>query len=292
MHAGTVRYTMARQLNLLTVANQRWREGRDSYVLPREPLRTSEYEVVELEGESEAKAFLRRHHYLKNFPAARRIFSIYRHAEMVGLCVYAQPGHNAAGVAVFNGTHRNSVELKRLCLLEGTPYNLCSHFCQITFNILKRTDKNLRGVITYSDPMRRTTLDGRTVTAGHVGSTFQSLSGIYLGRSRARKIKVLPDGSTFNERTIAKIRAKDSGWMGGVRQLVEAGADEPGDGADLREWLDFWLPQLTRTYPHPGNFKYGFPLKQAARKLLGESKPYPKEEWGLYVPREDRPLAA
>lgn len=282
---------MSRQLNLLTVGNQRWREGRDSYELPREPLRTSEYEVVELEGEAEARAFLEAHHYLKRLPAARRIFAVYRHVEMVGLCVYAQPGHNKSGTNVFGGSHLNSVELKRLCLLEGTPYNLCSHFVNQTFNVLKRTDRGLRGVITYSDPMRRVTLDGRVITPGHVGSTFQALSGVFLGRSRARRIKVLPDGSTFNERTIQKILKRQSGWKGGVRQLVDAGADAPAEGADLYEWLEFWLPQLTRAYPHPGCFKYAFPLKQAARKLLGESMPYPKGERGIYVPK-DQLLAA
>lgn len=283
---------MAQQLNLLTIGNQRWREGRESFTPPRETLRTSEYEVAEIPGDTEPKEFIATHHYLKAYCAARRRFGFYHHAELQGIAVYGHPANNHSGVNLFGGNHLNSIELKRLCLLDCVPYNGESFFVNQTFNLLKKTDKRLRGVIAYADPMRRFTLDGRQVTPGHVGSVYGALSGIFTGRTRARKIRLLPDATTLNERLIQKIKQRQPGWVAGVQLLCSYGADAPSKTEDMSAWLDRWMRELTREYAHPGCFRWSFPLKQAARKKLGESLPYPKEDFDLYIPDERELKAA
>jgi hypothetical protein len=59
----------------------------------------------------------------------------------------------------------------------------------------------------------------------------------YLGRTRPRRLTVLPDGSVLADRVISKVRADESGHGGAERRLIALGARprearEPG-----RAWL-------------------------------------------------------
>ena len=51
--------------------NQRWRQGGAAYRPPDEPIRTADYDVVELLDDTAAKAFVQAHHYSRSYPAAR-----------------------------------------------------------------------------------------------------------------------------------------------------------------------------------------------------------------------------
>jgi hypothetical protein len=130
------------------------------------------------------------------------------------------------------------------------------------------------GVVSFSDPSPRLTVDGGIVHRGHVGTIYQAFNGTYLGRSAARTLRLLPDGSVLSERAIQKIRRSERGAKYAAGILERFGA-EPLRG-DPGEWLARWLPQLTRPTHHPGNHKYCWPLSTAARKALPPSLPYPK----------------
>lgn len=387
---------MPQQLNLLTLGNQRWLEGRHSFVPPSHVMSTRGYEVAEIANDTEPREFIERNHYLRRYCAARRRFGVYRHGRLEGVVVYAQPSHNRAGVSLYGGTHLQTLELKRLCLLEGAPFNLCSWLIKRTFEVIRRSlaaepepgipwrrheqsghffavhegrlwhaapykpsdrfdalellpdaddrpdestaatvptrkgkfitksahgrvvkvqkeylhlegfsnrtlrkihrmltnETRFRGIVTYADPMMRTRTDGTVVIGGHVGSVYSSLSAVYVGRTRKRTIKLLPDASTLNERLISKIRKRESGWQSGVTLLQSYGADPPAEGADLTPWLETWLPLLTREYPHPGAFKFVFPMLHEVRRQLPESLAYPKKPHNIYVPAEPLRKAA
>ena len=130
------------------------------------------------------------------------------------------------------------------------------------------------GVVSFSDPLPRRTIEGTLIHRGHVGTIYQAFNGAYLGRSAPRTLRILPDGSVFSERDLQKIRHSEQGWKYATGILERFGA-APIDG-DPAVWLAHWLPQLTRRVRHPGNHKYCWPLSAAARKMMPSSAPYPK----------------
>jgi len=62
-------------------------------------------------------------------------------------------------------------------------------------------------VLSFCDPMPRTSAEGHVVHNGHIGVMYAATSGLYTGRSTARTLRLLPDGSVFSERAIQKIRS-------------------------------------------------------------------------------------
>ena len=152
------------------------------------------------------------------------------------------------------------------------PGNGESFFVARCFAALRR--EGVSGALAFSDPTERVDEVGRTVKRGHLGYVYQATNAAYLGRSKARTLRLLPDGTVYSERAASKLRAGDSRWRSAAAPLVRHGAPTPSAGF-LREWLEEWLPKLTRPMPHPGNFKYAWALNRAVRLPAG--LPYPKE---------------
>jgi hypothetical protein len=75
---------------------QRWNDRRDSYRPAGEPIRTADFDVVEILSDNVARAFVERHHYSKSYPAARFRFGFYRRAELVGVAVFSVPCNDAS----------------------------------------------------------------------------------------------------------------------------------------------------------------------------------------------------
>lgn len=76
-------------------------------------------------------------------------------------------------------------------------------------------------------------------------------------------------------RAAQKIRSRSRGWIYAVEQLVDAGAEAPGE--DLRAWLPRALEQVTHTVRHPGNHRYAWGLNRSSRRELPASMPYPRK---------------
>lgn len=212
--------------------NQRWREGRDSYRRPDEPIRTLDHEVAELEDDGRAKAFVVEHHYSGSYPAARWRFGLFERGELVGVAVFSHPSNDRVITNVFPGRATDGVELGRFVLLDRVAGNGETWFLARCFDLLRRTT-DLRGVVSFSDPLPRAAADGRVVMPGHVGTIYQAFNAHYLGRSTPRTLTLLPDGSVFSDRTAQKIRARERGWAYAVEQLVAFGAPEPCLEGDL-----------------------------------------------------------
>jgi hypothetical protein len=257
---------------VIAAVSQRWRDRRDSYRPSGEPIRTADYEVAPLD-EKPAKAFVTGHHYSATYPAARFRFGLYRGGELVGVSVFSHPANNAS-LSIFPGELLQSVELGRFVLLDNVPGNGETWFLARAFELLRRQE--MLGVLSLSDPAKRTRVDGSVVFGGHVGTIYQAHNAVYLGRARARKLLLLPDGRVFNERSMQKIRARERGWRYAAAQLEAFGAMELKADADPIAWLAEWLPRVTRPLKHPGNFKYAWTLNKRDRRHLPVSRAYPK----------------
>jgi hypothetical protein len=253
---------------------QRWRERRDTYRPAGEVIRPADYEVAAI-TESAAKTFVLRHHYSATYPAARFRYGLYRHGALAGVAVCSQPASNKVLTNVFPGDFHAAVELGRFVLLDEVPGNGESYFLARVFEQLRA--ERIEGVVSFSDPVARTRLDGSRVFPGHIGTIYQATNGVYLGRATPRTLRILPDGTSLNDRTLQKIRAGGHGLVYSTAKLVEHGATPaPADKAARLAWLAEWLPRLTRPLRHPGNHKYAWALHKGRRGQLAPAAPYPK----------------
>jgi len=258
---------------VITPVVQRWREGRDSYRPAREVVDVRRLEVAVIDTDRAARTFVEAHHYEHTYPAARFRFGLYERAELVGVVVFSQPVNDLT-LSVLPGAGPERTELGRLVLLDRVGANAESWFVARCFEILRR--EGLVGVVSFSDPMRRRMVDGTVVTPGHVGIVYQALNATYLGRSRAERRLVLPDGTILHNRGIAKIRKRERGYRPLVARLARFGAPELRDGDDARAWLAAAIAAVARSMRHPGNHKFAWTLQRRDRRFLPASKPYPK----------------
>lgn len=254
--------------------NQRWELGKDRWRSDREVIRPSEYDVEPMPGkDARAVGFVETHHYARSFPAGRFSFGLRRHGILVGIAAFSHPTNDLTLTNVFPCGSLEATELGRLVLLDEVPGNGESWFVARCFNHLRR--EGIRGVVSFSDPVRRRTADGTVVMPGHTGCVYQSLNAVYAGRGTARTLRMFTDGTVFNDRTAQKIRKRERGWEAAVRDLQARGAGPIWE--DTREWLRFWTPRLTRAVRHAGNHKYLWSLDRRMRNALPAPLPYPKE---------------
>ena len=259
---------------MITSSAQRWRDGRAIYRPTREPIDTSKFDVAPILDDNTAKAFVIGHHYSGSYPAARARFGLYRAGTLEGVAVFSIPCNSLALKPCPDLS--TSVELGRFVLLDCVKANGETWFLARCFELLR--EAGFTGVVSFSDPMERTTIGGEVVFAGHIGGIYQAHNALYLGRARAENVRLLPDGKIFHKRLLAKVRGREKGWRYIVDGLVSRyGVSEPRN--DLRAWIDGLLPGLTRTRKHPGNHKYVWPLRPDVRRFLKKNvkaQPYPK----------------
>jgi hypothetical protein len=254
------------------IACQRWRMHRDSYRPAGETIETSRYEVAAIADDTTPKAFVLQHHYSGCYPSARFRFGLYRGGALVGVAVFSTPCNDKALTNVFPAPAIASVELGRFVLLDDVPGNGETWFLARAFELLRL--EGLVGVLSFSDPSPRVNAEGATVFAGHVGTIYQAHNAVYLGRSTARTLRILPDGAVLSARAIQKIRARERGWEYAAGVLERHGAATPGE--DLGGWLKTWLPRLTRPQRHQGNHRYAWALDRRLRRHLAAAAAYPK----------------
>ena len=252
---------------------QRWRNGRQCYRPAGEVILPREYDVAPI-SVKEAKAFVLEHHYLsRSYPACRFRFGLFRCGRLAGAAVFSHPCNDHVLSSIFGGDAVESVELGRFVLLDEVPANGESWFLSRCLKRLRRED--LRGVLSFCDPMPRTSADGHIVHKGHIGVVYAATSGLYTGRSTARTLRLLPDGSIFSERAIQKIRSGEKGSRYASELLVRFGAPRPPNH-ERKDWLRMWLPRITRPLRHGGNHRFVWPLHATIRKRLPPGLPYPK----------------
>lgn len=266
---------------------QRWEKRRDLYkVKPAEErIDPSRYEVEPMQ-EGPAKAFVVEHHYSGSYPAARLPVGLFEHRpvlgrRLVGVAVFSQPMQGKAIPRYAPGlTQTEGVELGRLVLTDDVPFYGETFFLARAFKVLAVEKPDVRFVLSYSDPLPRTSEDGAMVMPGHIGAIYQAFNGTYFGRGSPRKLWLDHAGRVLSERMLGKIRTEDSRMGYGVRTLIAAGAPPRRAHESWRDWVDRALHEGPfREVRHPGNHAYGWAIGRGRRRLaLAEPRPYPKKK--------------
>lgn len=237
-------------------SSQRWRERRQKWVSARDDFNPGEFRV-DIIPERQAKAFVIENHYSGTYPAARLACGLFRNrgirAELAGACVFSVPMNNAS-FPKYLGSNEGA-ELGRLVLLDDVGNNGESWFVARAFRLLRTEKPDISGVISYSDPMPRHTIDGQLVTPGHVGYVYQGLNAKYAGQQRKRSLILAPNGTVLSERALSKVRNEERGWQYAMRQIIVSGGAERLPGEDLRSWLSRSIENFPRIR-HPGNHLY------------------------------------
>lgn len=256
---------------------QRHRQGRVKWRPAREVVDLVGMDVGRIEWGA-ARSFVEAHHYERSYPASRFRFGLHeRGGELVGVAVFSQPV-NDRSTACLPGEPIERVELGRFVLLDRVGANAETWFLARCFEELR--SEGLTGVVSFSDPVERSTASGAVVMPGHVGTIYQAHNAVYLGRSKPERRRMLGDGTMVHNRLLAKIRNGERGHKSAVERLVAHGARPPAVGQELRAWLADELPRVTRSVPHAGNHKYAWTLHRRDRRHLeknvGGGLPYPK----------------
>jgi hypothetical protein len=134
------------------------------------------------------------HHYSRSFPSGGLCIGLFRKvglvpSQLVGVAVFSHPSNEATLPAYLPGISGTpGVELGRFVLLQSEPRNTESWFIARAFELRRQTLCGVMAVISFSDPMPRSKLNGTEFMPGHVGTIYQATNGLYLGRSSARTI--------------------------------------------------------------------------------------------------------
>ena len=251
---------------------QRWRERRDSYRPKGETINPHDYEVALIARDTEARAFVVRHHYSGSYPAALLRTGLYRRGELVGVAVLSQPASQAALEAALPFPDVRRAELGRFVLLDHVPGNGESWFLARTWELARAA--GFGAVVSHSDPEPRVADGGRVVHAGHIGTIDQATNATYVGQTPRRTWRLFADGSVLSPRAESKLRAREQGWEYVVEQLVAAGAPPPS--GDWHTWRRHAVQAVTRPKRHPGNHRYLFALNSKLRRHFPTAQPYPK----------------
>jgi hypothetical protein len=258
------------------ILNQRWCHGRDRYRRCGEPIRTAEHEVYPI-PEEQARSFVLAQHYSGTYPAARRRFGLFHGGRLVGVAVFSVPVNDLTLTQTLGiDDARDGLELGRFVLLDEVPGNGETWFLGRCFRLLRRED--FAGVVSFSDPCQRTNQHGELVFKGHHGGIYQAHNAVYLGRSKPRTLKLLPDGSVLNPRAMQKVRSGEKGVGYAVALLCRFGAVRPAcrEPDELAAWLRHWTDPargLCRDVRHRGNHKYAWGLSRRVRLPRGLAYP-------------------
>ena len=245
---------------------QRWDNGRHRFVAPTtlfEPSRAS----VEILDEKTAKAFVVQHHYSHSFPAARLRTGLFQKQafgadKLVGVAVFGVPIQANSIRKYLKQTDASlGVELSRLVLLDEAAYNAETWFLARSFKLLRKRLPELKGIVSYCDPVARFNEAGDEVKRGHQGTIYRAHNADYHGVTGPRSIILTADGRVLSERTLSKLRQSDKGAGYAYRQLLALGAPER---RFLEEDEAYVLRALAegnfRKTRHPGNHVYSWRL--------------------------------
>jgi hypothetical protein len=279
--------------------SQRWRERQHSWRHTSEGgFDPNRYAVIPL-AEGPAREFVQAHHYSSSWPAAKLRYGLIDRwpldeyaaipaapwlpwGQLVGVLVLGIPMQRKVLTNPFPTLvpYDESLDLSRLVLLDPVPANAESWFCARAFELAAQD--GVRGVVAFSDPIARWR-GSELIMPGHIGTVYQASNFTFAGRSTARTLVLLPDGTSLPARAAAKVTGGERGRDGVVARLVAVGAAQPV-GEDPAQWLAAALHSIgARRVRHPGNFRYllriGRTRAERTRVVIGMAAArYPKRE--------------
>jgi len=173
--------------------------------------------------------------------------------KLIGTICYGDPIGRLTGASISDIIPRESVfELVRLFVHDGYGKNIESWFISKSFDWLKKNRKDIKALISYSDPQQ-----------GHVGTIYQATNWLYQGNkirpSDSWLFKWEEDGKWQHPRTIFPYYGTTD--IEKISTLVEK---------------DFWIKKELRKH----RYVYLLGSKKQKRKILKNLKhpilPYPK----------------
>ena len=286
----------------LGLAAMRHRAGRTAFRRQDEEIDPGQYEVEPLQGDRQAKAFIREHHYSGSFPASICNVGLFRHAPLrapalVGVATFSVPVQPKAAKR-YGAEGTTFCDLGRLVLLDDVPGNGETFFLRRAFAALARLKTREDGrpaydmCLAYSDPVPRMDAAGRLRFRGHYGSIYQSANATYLGRATRKTMVIARDGTSIDARTMSKLRNDETGAAGAYKQLRRLGAPAIDAGEDGRSYLARAISQGPfRRVSHPGNHAYAFACGTRTRRLALHAKLSPADRTPIPFPkRTDAPI--
>lgn len=270
---------------------QRWTDRAMSWQLaePEKRFRPGAFEVKEIDDDTTPKAYILANHYSGSYPSALRRFGLYHGRVLVGVAVYSGPQNKLVLTNPFPDLvpFEESMELGRLVLDDWVPGNAESWF--ITQCQRRLYEDGVRGIVSFSDPVPRTTLDGDVIAVGHVGFIYQGCNAMYLGRGTKRSHWLMPDGTIYSPDALKKIRTHEKGWQYAEQGLVDCGARPRRGGEGASEWLaEVRLALGVRSLRHRGVHRYVFRLGKNRREReairIGKQFLIPDDAGDLVLP--------
>jgi hypothetical protein len=253
---------------------QRWRDGDSAWRhLSDGGFDQRRYQVTAIPS-ALAKPFVVQHHYSGTYPAAKLAYGLWGADELLGVAVLSIPTHPGVCTNVFPTLtpYHEAVELGRFVLADSVEANGESWFLARVFRLAAR--EGIAGVVAFSDPVPRLLPTGQVGWVGHWGCIYQASNARYLGRTPPRRKTLLPDGTTFNERSRSKLLRMERGHAYVEEQLRRLGA--PPRRGDIAQWLPIALAAIgAQRVVHAGCHRYGFALTRGVQ-VLGHGGPYPK----------------
>lgn len=252
----------------LSLFDKRWLRRQERWRSPGELFRAAPY-AVDVIAEEQAKRFVCEHHYSGSYPAGRLAVGLYGpRSRLEGVAVFSEPS-NPQVVPSYTGLSRDrGAELGRFVCLPSVRYNGETWFLARAFRLVL-LEKGLYGIVSYADPLERTTASGEITKPAHWGTIYQASNAIYAGRATARWLHLAPDGRIVSPRAVSKIRQQEKGHAYAERQLVAMGAAPRAPGEDPTSWVARSLNQPPfRRIRHPGNHAYVFGLSSTAKNEI------------------------
>lgn len=263
--------------------SQRWGRRSCSWRPGAEVFDPSIYGVEVIPGDAAAREFVEAHHYSGSYPAARLRVGLYRlgragGAELVGVAVLSVPANQRVVPSYLPGLEpHEGVELGRLVLLDEVPSNGETWFLARVWQAVRSELPDVRGVVSYSDPVPRRTVEGEVVMPGHIGVIYQAHNGAYLGRGSARTLLLDRAGRCVNGRLLSKIRREERGIDYACRALADASGLNRRVGEDGAAYVARVVASgELRRVRHPGNHVYAWGLDRRMRSALGAGEDYPR----------------
>lgn len=268
--------------------NQRWREGKDSYRHRGEAFNAGLYGVELLVDDTTPKEFIQKHHYSGSYPAAQCRVGMYRtdghhHHELVGTAVFSVAARaclkKRAGVDAKDGC-----ELGRFVLLDDVPFPAETWFLKRAFDVLQDAKPDFKAVVSFSDPLVRTSADGRVVMPGHVGTIYQAFNARFVGRSKVEHFWFDREGRLVAPRGLSKLRSEEHhrGQEAFYKRLLESGADKRRPLESGRDFVNRALREGPfRRMRHPGNLAYCWAIgdgKKRTRRGFPPPLPFMKKD--------------
>lgn len=270
---------------------QRWMHGTSRFVRPKQLFNPTHFGAEIIEADTPAKTFIKTHHYLGSYPSARFRVALmekrpHRAPELVGVAVFSHPCNEQVVGAWCHDAHdqplkaRQGLVLGRFVLLERLAFNAETWFLARAFKAVRQLMPEIQVVLSYSDPVARTDLEGKLIFPGHIGTIYQAFNGQYLGLSRAKHLWLNAQGRCIDERLLSKVRGEERGIDYALKTLAQAGLPPRLRHESGADYLQRALRSGgLRRLKHSGNHVYMWPLcgQLSPQRKLSAAAAYPKQ---------------